>query len=218
MGQYQQWLHYREQDRQLRTQLEKLEAELAALQARAGQLADPGPYEQNPLLRLLWLASRLEAVQTGEQPVADSETPLSPALSFTPETPLEEHTAPGTTGETPALFPWNGLPGVHLPATPATTRSGEGDTTIPSSPLPHPEIALLPEDMAAFLDEHTQTSPQLAQPWWMRQPVPASPAGSGHMQGRAAEQETIRHKRDIARWLERWGRQPAEQEGDAPHE
>lgn len=212
MGQYQQWLHYREQDRQLRTQLEKLEAELADLQTRVGQLADPGSYEQNSLLRLLWLASRPEAAQAVEQPIADSETPLS----STPETPLEEHNTPGTAGETPALFPWNGLPDVHLPATPAGVHSSDGDTTIPSTPLPHPEIELLPEDMAAFLDEHTRTSPQLALPWWMRQPTPTSPAGSGH--ARSVEQETIRHKRDIARWLERWGRQPAEQEGDGSHE
>ncbi len=212
MGQYQQWLHYREQDRQLRAQLEKLEAELADLQDRVGQLPDTGSYEQNSLLRLLWLASRLEAAQTVEQPIADSETPLS----STPETPLEEHDTPGITSETPTLFPWNSLPDVHLPPTAAGVHSSDGDTTIPSSPLSHPEIELLPEDMAAFLDEHTRTSPQLALPWWMRQPTPASPVGPG--QTHSLEQETIRHKRDIARWLERWGRQSAEQEGDAPHE
>lgn len=216
MGQYQQWLHYREQDQQLRAQLEKLETELADLQARAHLLAEPGSYEQNPLLSLLLLATRLDAATTvrAESPVAE------PAV--------EEHDTSSAEGETPALFPWNGLPDLHLSTASASPQPTSSDSTVPSSRLPRPEIELLPEDMAAFLDEHTQTSPQLQLPWWMRQPVPASTSASGNMQPRntAADQESMRNNRDIARWLERWGRQPhqsqqpgnAEQEGDEAHE
>lgn len=200
MGQYQQWLQYREQDQQLRARLEQLEVELTALQARAHLLAAPGSYEQNPLLRLLLQAACVDAV-----PPVQSEQPVA-------STHGEASGTPGATEagaeETPALFSWNGLPDVNLP-------DGR-EAAVPSSPLPRPEIELLPEDMVAFLDEHTQTSPQLQLPWWLRQPVSAS---AGNTQARAADQENMRNNRDIARWLERWGRQPAaaEQEGDTPH-
>ena len=211
MGQYQQWLHYREQDQQLRAQLEKLETALSDLQARARLLAESGSYEQNPLLGMLLLASRLDAASS-----AQAESPVA-------DTAIEEQAAPGTQAETPILFPW--VADLNLPAASAVPQTGERDAAAPPARLPRPEIELLPEDMAAFLDEHTQTAPQLQLPWWMRQPVPSS--ASGNMpRNTVLDQESIRNNRDIARWLERWGRQPqqrrppgnAGQEGDASHE
>jgi hypothetical protein len=204
MGQYQQWLQYREREHQLRARLEELEAELAELQARALLLQEPGSYEQNSLLHLLVQATNLNFAP----PQADSshngaETPLS----STQMSAVEGYDAAGAEGETNGLFPWNGLLDVRMPA--------DREATVPSTPLAHPQIELLPEDMGPFFDEHTQTAPQLQLPWWMRQRVATPPPGQANQRNIPIDQERMRNNREIERWLERWRRQSgnAEQEG-----
>lgn len=218
MGQYQQWLHYREQEQQLHAQLEKLEVALAELQSRACLLPEPDSYEQNPLLHLLVQAVHLPAAPPSpaqaDQSHTGTGTPLSSSASSTEMATVQKHDTVGAEGEMPALFPWNGTLDLHLP----TAR----DTVVPSTPLSHPEIELLPADMASFFDEHTRTSPQLQPPWWMQQRVPTSTSGNTQANQRTipGDQESMRNNREIERWLERWRREPtsSEQEGDRQHE
>lgn len=217
MGQYQQWLHYREQEQQLHAQLEKLEAELAELQSRASPLPELDFYEQNPLLHLLVQAVHLPATSPSpaqaDQSHADTGTPSSSSLSSTEMPTVEKHDTTGAEGAMPVLFPWNGSLDLQLPSR---------DTVVPSTPLSHPEIELLPTDMASFFDEHTRTSPQLQSPWWMRQRVPTSASDNTQASQRTipSDQESMRNNREIERWLERWRREPAssEQEGNRQHE
>ncbi len=194
MGQYQQWLQFREKEQQLRAQMERLETELAELQARACLLQEPDASEQNPLLHMLVQAVRLHA----SPPVPSVQADQS--LSAAQKLAVEEQDNAGAEVEKPTLFPWNGALDLHLPAS--------RDSAVPSTPLSHPEIELLPSDMASFFDEHTRTSPQLQSPWWMRQRAPASTSSKTQAEQRniPTDQESMRNNREIERWLERWRR------------
>jgi hypothetical protein len=222
MGQYQQWLRYREIEQQLRAHIETLETELADLQARAHLLEETGSYEENTLLRLLMLAARLDSQPPApvqeSQSIPGSEANSSSSLSPAQGPAVGKHDLV----ERPALFTWNGLPDFSPPAVSATPQPPEMSGAIPSSPLPRPEIELLPEDMTPFFDERTQTAPQVQVPWWMRQPITSSAAGSikDVQRNVPRDQGSMRNNRDIERWLERWGRQPAnhEPQGDTHRE
>ena len=67
---------------------------------------------------------------------------------------------------------------------------------------PHPEVTLVPEDMAAFIDMHAPTTPRLHAPRLVHQSEEKA----------APEQEVQADDRmdySIQRWRERWGRQAA---------
>lgn len=240
MGQYQQWLRYREIEQQLRMQVESLEAALAELQARArsleendscvdGTTGDTVDADNNELLRLLSLAMRLDAHAS---PMQSKPTPANSAASSSPAF-INEATGAGKPGESggpgagesfsPTLFPWGGLPAFGAQEMPAAAQQPIFEWASPSSPLPQSGIELLPEDMAAFFDEHSQTDPQLGLPWWQHQQeaTPANMHSSSPI-----DQQDLRNKHEIERWLERWRRQPAqpsqsyqsENQGDTQHE
>ncbi len=208
MGQYQQWLQYREREHQLRAQLEELEAKLAELQASALLLQEPGDYEQNPLLHLLLQATSLNDAPHASPAQAD-QSHNGVETSSSAQMAVGEHDTAGAEGETPAFFPWNGLLDLRMPA--------DRGAAVPSTPLTHPEIELLPEDMAPLFDEHAQTAPQLQLPWWMRQRIPPAPSSPVNQRNTPIDQGSMRNKREIELWLERWGRQhdSSEQEGDS---
>ena len=201
MGQYQQWLHYQDIDRHLRTQLEALEADLAQLQEclylleqeQLTHLAD------NPIMQLL--AANLNG--HGAMPKSTTRnTGLSPK--------------PGETISS-ALLSWGGLPNFGPQELKETFPDAEH--ALPSAS--NPELELLPEDMAAFFDERAQTDPQVELPWWLRNITISTSSTQGN---RPIDQESIRTNRLVQRWIERWGRQssttfkPAEEEGEKVHE
>jgi hypothetical protein len=238
MGQYQQWLHYREIERRLRMQVETLEAELAELQARARSLeendscaddatGDTGDTGNNELLRLLSLAMRLDAhASSGERKPASTNGAASSSPAFINEAtgagkPVEsrEPAEPGA-GESfsPTLFPWGGLPDFGPQEMPFAAEQPIFEWASPSSPpssLPQSGIELLPEDMGAFFDEHSQTDSRLELPWWQQEIASANIHSSSPI-----DQQGLRYKHEIERWLERWRRQPAqpENQGDTRHE
>ncbi|SRR6266446_444176 len=200
MGQYQQWLLYRELDQRLRAQLEALETELAQVQDRArlpeqtcSQPGLPGlpglpclpGLPDNQILRALAISIEREAA------------PITPS-------------SPGTAGDesahalSPSLQHWGELPDFS----PEAFHNGE-QSSPPSTPTPaatsHAEMVLLPEEALAAFDKYSQTDPQLELPWWLHNIMvtsntfdPANPV----------DQETIRTNRLVQRWLERWGRRP----------
>ena len=236
MGQYQQWLRYREIEQQLRMQIETLETELVELQARARSLeesdssldVDAG-HGDNELLRLLSLAMRLDVHTSyrASEPASNNGA-ASSAPTFTnagaevARSGEQREPAGAEESFSPTLFTW-GRPSdfgpQEMPATAQQpTSEGLSFSSLPS-PLPRTGLELLPEDIAAFFEEHSQTDPQLEIPWWQRQG--ASPANV-HNSG-LIDQQDMRNKHEVERWFERWRRQPAqpaqsENQGETPHE
>jgi hypothetical protein len=209
MGQYQQWLHYREVKRQLHAQIESLEAELAELEARARSFEETdasvdGDTSDNELFRLLSLATRLDTHTSSRE----SEPATTNGVASSPPTSMNEATAarePGAAESfSPPFFGWSLPPDFSPQEEPAAAPAFEGPSP---SPLPQPGIELLPEDMTAFFDEYSQTDPQLGLPWWQEPPPVASP----NMHGSApVDQQGLRNKHEIERWIERWHRHPAQ--------
>lgn len=83
-------------------------------------------------------------------------------------------------------------------------------TAIPNTPreelassLPHPELALQPEDMMAYYDAQSVTEPQRELPRWLHNLIEASLHNN---QGISAMNEArLRSNRLFQRWSERWG-------------
>lgn len=188
MGQYRQWVHYREIDQQLHTQLAQLEQELADLQQQAALLKQDLPSLENTIIQAL-----LKQQVTPEKPAPLLQDELQmpyPTVPF-PYKPPESVSQ--------ALFAWGSLPNFDSQQMPAQSTTPE-DTAIP--PSPHTEAGLLPPDIGAFVDEHTQTAPLRKLPWWMR-----NTSGSNTLpEALFQDQQSIRTNRLIERWLQRWGR------------
>jgi hypothetical protein len=206
MGQYQQWLHYQEIDRHLRSQLETLEAGLVQLQDRL-QLLEQEQQEQlafladNPIIQAL--AARLNSHDIPPKSTAKNAWVLQSA-------------EPGAT-ISPALLAWGGLPNFG-PQGIEESAPGVEKALLPVS---HPEIELLPEDMMAFFEGYAQTDPQLEVPWWLRDITIST---SDMYENQSTDPLTIRINYLVKRWIERWGRQspatlkPVEKEGEDAHE
>src|SRR2546421_3348472 len=181
MGQYQQWLHYREVDQQLRSQLEILERELAQLQDRAQSASQSEQVSQDAVS-----SEAGASQQTASNGHSLAENKIIHALAASlnghsvapPEIPTPgieyaHQQAPGTPRATisSALFAWSNLPNFENPvlpveAPPASSQpfnSNFGQPQLPLLPpiphISHQEMELLPEDMASFIDEHSLTDP-----------------------------------------------------------
>ena len=226
MGQYQQWLHYQEGDRRLRSTLEVLEIELARLESQLDSffleqlVQQANPLPTNSILSTLltqksastngYIPSNNEAPsfsQTNEQEYGASHETLSPEIldrGGLPDFGPQQIERMGQTGQTEQMG-----------------QTGQADHFLDLPPFPsasHPEIELLPEDLLALMDEHAQTDPQVELPWWLRKITIAS---SDAESGRPIDQESIRTNRLVQRWVERWGRQtstafPEEESEDTP--
>ena len=195
MGQYQQWLQYQEIQRQLSTQVEALEAELAQLQdyvEQLGQQHNRASFTENPIMQLL----------LAHLPPAPVSTNNNGSSAHEPFHSSESCNSESGDSISPALRSWGGLPDFELYE--IKEPSVDGNPSI--SFFNHPEIELLPEDMMAFFDEHEKTDPQLELPWWLRKITVSS---KDEHAGRPIDHNSIRTNRLVQRWIERWGRQPS---------
>ena len=229
MGQYQQWLHYQEVDRRLRAELETLETELAHLQdsmhenpqairsSSNGEMPHKQPAFQMHNLIIRLLASGLsQHASTGQAGNAFSNGPLMHSID---KNGVHEQVVPlnhdlASTGEgrpfsnsktiSAALMSRGRLPNFGPP------ESQEASSVIEQhgeAAIPRPEIVLLPEDMQAFFDEHSQTDPQHEIPWWLHNVAPGASV--------SIDPESMRTDRLVQRWIER-RRQLSPQPPDAP--
>jgi hypothetical protein len=234
MGQYQQWLHYREVEQLLQAQLESLVKDLAQLQEQAQRLQqgvqlldhapEPGPTNgnvhlltDNPILQVLAASMRAHSVP-GPGSSRASRIPSPPPAR--PEKPVRgadvekmngiSAAQANSTSETmsSALFGWSNLPNFGPQAVPEeeaiTNRRAAQQQKQPLPQIPHTDIVLLPEDMVTFLDQHALTDPRIELPRWLR---PITDAASANHPDTPVDQETIRTNRLVQRWIERWGRQ-----------
>ncbi len=225
MGQYQQWLHYRDVDRLLHTQLEELTEELAQLRDREQLLqqmlhlirAQEQPALEDAPSLLQTNNEILHALKIGLNGHTNhtNHTEFPPSTNGTMETTTIQSARQGepTAAISQALFAQGSLLPTEeqfaldsIAATDSFQPMPNRNSALPPIPhSPHPELRLLPEDMGAFIDEHTQTEPRMQLPWWLRNAALLNANGP-------IDQESLRTNRLIQRWIERWGHHPDAQE------
>ncbi len=212
MGQYQQWLHYREIDQQLHAQLDRLENELALLQERLLQLEQDSCYSGSENNVIQALARGLHMQPSLIQQDTSRTASLSEQVELDQPGEVDQ---PDEAPEviSPALRAWSSFPHFESPAIPTNQEQSSANTSQPFAtgnqlfhPIPHSDMELPAEDL--FFDQHSQTDPQLELPWWLRG-IAASTL-TNQATG-LIDQETVRTNKLVQRWIERWGRQ-AQQE------
>ncbi|GCE27766.1 hypothetical protein KDA_32500 [Dictyobacter alpinus] len=190
MGQYRQWLFYRNIDQQLTQQIQTFEQELAILQAEIRHLENDTTYSENSILQTLI------GVQHIRPDIHQAPERAMPA-------PKQKAAEQSGGSVSPALFAWSQLPNfdaqeMQKPIVNATTQS----------PVPHANTSsddLLPGDLNAFVEAHSQTDPQLKVPWWLRNT--RKPAEKNPQSTSPIDQQSIRTNQLVERWFERWGEQ-----------
>lgn len=154
MGQYRQWLHYRDIDRHLHTQREKLIQEITYLQEQVQRLEMTYQEGDNSLVQALLQQRPMQFVQ--------------PATSSTSPTPVLNNVQPDRVREETGQY-------VSNPQTPVPSMS----PMYPSlPPLPHPIHAQNQDE-----DIPAPTDPQITIPQWLLRATSASPSGPLDSQG-----------------------------------
>lgn len=195
MGQYRQWLHYREVEQDLHAQIQLLTSQMTQLQEQADLLKDATVTADNSILQALFHDQTLEVplLSPPEPPVAEP----SPQQGESDEHASEQ----ALTTVSPALFAWGRLPNFDSQEVPTYPAGADPSQHLPTTP--RPDLDLLPQDMVAFFDEHAQTAPQVKLPWWLRKTVTGTISSDGKT---PIDQQSIRTNRLVQRWFERWGR------------
>ncbi len=193
MGQYQQWLHYQEIDRRLRATLDALEQELGQIESQSNGSPQPAIPFANPIISAL--SAYIATSSNGHAPPQDDTDTCN-------SSPTGHGQASNGSSETisAALLHWGELPDFVPPGLHPSNQY----EIVPSLSIDHPEIELLPEDMFAFFEEHSQTDPQIELPWWLRKITIISKEDDS---SKPIDQESIRTNRLVQRWVERWGHQ-----------
>jgi hypothetical protein len=205
MGQYRQWLHYREVDQRLHAQLETLEQELTQLHEQARLLQELDYHTDNTIIQALSTYQKNGESLKNSTAAPDVHDSIDEQSGILVEDFIIEDVSSSTTAvefipETvsPALFGWSRLPNFDTQRMREPVIVASTLTSLP--PTPPPEINLLPEDMAAFMDAHSQTSSQRSLPWWIPDTSSSSPTDG------PVDQQSLRTDQRVQRWLERWRR------------
>lgn len=183
MGQYRQWLHYRDVDRHLHAQREKLTQEIAHLREQVQRIEAVHPDVGNSIFQaLIQQRTTLPVQLPASHPVQQPASPVQQSVSSDP--------FPDTSAQR------NDMKG-HNPQTPHDYASFP-----PLPPLPHQNEAQ-PEEILTSLDARDArdlTDPQLTIPRWLQRA--ASTSQSGPLDAQSAQTNRL-----VQRWLERWGKQ-----------
>jgi len=222
MGQYRQWLHYREIDQQLQGQLEALEQELTTARAQISQLEYDSSYAENPIIQALIgqhaerLLAAVERKFHTAQPVA-AETTTKPVPSR-PSRQQNRHAQEEYRTMSAALMAWGGMPNF-------TMQEAERDIIQRPASSTHPQEHLLPDDVNAFVDANSTTDPQIKLPWWLREAARRSLLIEQSSNSSPVDQQSMRTNHLVQRWFARWGEQVknaeevklGKSEGEEPH-
>lgn len=199
MGQYRQWLSYREADQQLQSQIKESEKELVQLYAQIDQLEADTTYSENIILQMLVGIQQAEKARRNK---AEAPTPAPSMFG-------EQSASDSRRGSvSPALFGWGNLPNFN-------TQDIQRPITDTSNQHLAPQFQpsndnLLPHDLTAFTDDSGQTDPQIKIPWWLRDAQPAAKEDPQSTQ--PIDQLSQRTNQYVQRWFERWGKSATESE------
>lgn len=201
MGQYRQWLLYRDANQQLQHQIQEFERELTQLHAQIDQLETETISPENIILQTLISIQQAKKIS--------HEIPVRRATSLSAERNTSEHKQQRGT-VSPALFGRSNLPNfntqhVENPVADATTQK-------PVSQFQQPDSDLLPQNISTIADDSSQTDPQTTVPWWLNNTHP-NPTPEEHPQSsKPIDQQSRRTNQYVQRWFERWGNGIAESE------
>lgn len=206
MGQYRQWLHYRDIDQLLRSQLAISEHELEQLQAQVEVLGKHVFSLENDIFQALIEHEPGDAQSHPEEPAVHSdEQVVGVGEGREKEIVIEEVGDDDLATISPALLAWSRLPNfdtqmIQEPEGNSSTRSSD---SLP----PQPDEQLLPTDISAFINAHYLTNPQINIPWWLQDIVsPHEEEQEPHPIDRQSE----RADHLVQRWFERWGQAPTQ--------
>ena len=206
MGQYRQWLHYREIDQLLRSQLAISEHELEQLQVQVEVLGKHVFSSENEIFQaLIRPQSDYAQIQQDEPNAQLDEQVAGEVEGWEEEIVIEDVEEEDLTTISPALLAWSRLPNfdTQMIQEPEDNRS----TRISDSPPPQPDEQLLPADINAFINTHALTNPQTNIPWWLQDIISVQEeAQEPHPTDRQSE----RDDHLVQRWFERWGKQPVQ--------
>ncbi len=211
MGQYRQWLHYREINQLLNAQIITLEKELVKLNERIDAVAqETSLTADNAILQVL-IQQQQETQPTtilnaptekkGTAPSPDEHVPSAPS----PETKNAATGPDERVGSvSPALFAWSRLPNFgsqDLLQTPL--HAVPAPYPIPSTLQPDEDS--LPEDMTAFVNSYGRTAPQLELPRWLRAITNAQTDADTQNTGPSGpiDVQSNRTNQLVQRWFER---------------
>ena len=204
MGQYRQWLHYRDIDQLLRSQLAISEHELEQLQAQVEVLGKHVFSLENEIFQALVEPEPDDTQSHSEEPAIHlDEQVVEVGEGREEEIVIEEVEDDDLATISPALLAWGRLPNfdtqmIQEPGGNSSTRSSD-------SPPPQPGEQLLPTDINSFINDHYLTNPQINIPWWLQDIV------SSHEEGQEPhpiDRQSERADHLVQRWFERWGQTP----------
>lgn len=203
MGQYRQWLHYREIDQLLRSQLAISEHELEQLQVQVEVLGKHIFSSENEIFQALLKPQPDHEQSQQDEPVIQQDEQVAEVVEgWEEEIVIEDVEEEDLATISPALLAWSRLPNFNTQMLQETEDNSP--TRISDSPPPQPDEQLLPADISAFITSHYLTNPQLNIPWWLQDIV--SPEGEAQ-EPHPIDRQSERADHLVQRWFERWGQQ-----------
>lgn len=207
MGQYRQWLYYREVDQQLQAQRAQQQQLLQQLLTEAEQLEQlcaryDDPVTNNPLVRALQAehqhARAIAAIEQQAQLTHEKRKPIeAPTIPQTPSHTEQEIAKESVmqplqrAANAPSLAIWGEAP---VPATQASRNTEAQQYPTPQSPTP------IAEQQQPTLNEPESTHEVPAQT------IASKPGEPGEL---PIDQQSERVNQLISRWAQRWHRENA---------
>jgi len=197
MGQYRQWLHYREMDQQLRLRLERIEHQVAELEAEIHHLAkdSSSSTDDNIIMRAL-VGMYIAPAQEG---FFQESSPVEPQYTVMPAEGEQIEPGNGSSAESPSWVASTLFAQSYL------TNFDAFDPVTLKSLSPYADAGLLPEDLAIFFAE-------LAQNGGNGQHDQQSASLTTSHSAIPVDKQSLRNDHLIQRWFERWGRSSDDQE------
>jgi hypothetical protein len=213
MGQYRQWLSYREADQQFQNQIKESEQELVQLYTQIEQLEADTTYPENIILQMLIGLQQAEkaprkravsrALSTSEEPSTAEESSTSEEQRTAGgQSTAERISVPQRRSVSSALFGWGNLPNFDTHGIQQPSTDPQNQPFVP--PAQHHDDNLLPQEPNPLTDDSSQTDPQLNVPWWLRDAQPVVQEDPQSTQ--PIDQLSQRTNQYVQRWFERWGK------------
>ncbi len=198
MGHYRQWLHYREIDQLLRSQLAVSEHEMKQLQEQVEMLRKQVFSTENAIFQAL-IGTHQEQ-PTRLEPAIVHKYALSKELesSISPAQPIEE-TAYIVS---PALLAWGQLPNFDTQVVQThevRASTPEHDSLPLQSDKPHP----LPTETNTSTDAHNPPNEQVKIPWWLHN---IDSSSKKLLETHQIDPQSAHIDYVVQRWFERWGK------------